>query len=66
VTHATIVQELLRTGEMSLDDRDIPVLRRRAQKAACRRESERTGVPISELKAIMRQVKVETTEGFGL
>lgn len=62
-THTTTVRGLLASGEMAMDDRDVPVLRRRAQKAECRRESERTGVPMDELKAIMGHVKIE--DGFG-
>ncbi|KAG8774037.1 hypothetical protein FRC12_002193 [Ceratobasidium sp. 428] len=62
--HTQIVRGLLASGEMSTDDRDVPVLRRRAQKAECRRESERTGVPVSELKAMMRHVKAECGFGF--
>ncbi|KAG8748726.1 hypothetical protein FRC10_000117 [Ceratobasidium sp. 414] len=63
-THTSVVRDLLASGEMAMDDRDVPVLRRRAQKAECRRESERTGVPVSELKATMRQVKSEDGWGF--
>ncbi|KAG9090326.1 hypothetical protein FS749_000642 [Ceratobasidium sp. UAMH 11750] len=62
-SHTGIVRGLLASGEMSVDDRDVPVLRRRAQKAEYRRESARTGLPISELKEIMRQVKND--DGFG-
>ncbi|KAG9127506.1 hypothetical protein FRC07_012915 [Ceratobasidium sp. 392] len=62
--HTNIVRELLATGEMATDDRDIPVLRRRAQKAECRNESERTGVPMSELKATMKHVKTNNAFGF--
>jgi hypothetical protein len=65
-THTTIVHELLRTGEMSPDDRDVPVLRRRALKAAWRRESERTGLPISKIKVMMKQLKSEDFGGLGL
>lgn len=50
---------------MSSDDRDIPVLRRRAQKAECRRESERTGIPVKDLKDMMRNVKHEFDDGPG-
>ncbi|QRV86120.1 C2H2 zinc finger [Ceratobasidium sp. AG-Ba] len=63
-SHMSVVRGLLKTGKMSMDHRDIPVLRRRAQKAKWRIESEETGVPVREIKAMRGYNKSEDIFSF--
>ncbi|KAG8734466.1 hypothetical protein FRC11_009995 [Ceratobasidium sp. 423] len=63
--HMSTIRERLLLGEITIEHPDIPILRRRAQKAEHRKESERTGIPIQDLKAMMQHVKHEHIVGPG-
>ncbi|CAE6433969.1 unnamed protein product [Rhizoctonia solani] len=63
--HTQTIRKQLLLGEISADHPDVPILRRRAQKAEYRKESGRTGIPLHELNAMMQRVKNEDTADPG-
>ncbi|CAE6384445.1 unnamed protein product [Rhizoctonia solani] len=63
--HMNTIRERLVQGQITAEHPDVPILRRRAQKAEYRKESDRTGVPVQDLKTSMPQVKHEDIVGPG-
>ncbi|KAH7340222.1 hypothetical protein B0J17DRAFT_650406 [Rhizoctonia solani] len=63
--HMNTIRQLLLLGQITSEHPDVPILRRRAQKAEYLKESKRTGIPIRDLKSTMQEVKHENIVGPG-